>query len=285
MLHLAAQHGGVEMAVVGHLEPWRFVFVMVGLPGLLFCFMVFLFPEPARKRESAGVRTATTGEVAGFLRARWQLWASLILAVGSMNMALNSSIAWQTVYLDRRFGLAPVNSGPRIGFMLLVVGILGQLLAGRIADRWFARGRLDAHVRYYVFGLPLLAPAAVAMFLVPSVLWYFILGIALYGFMLTFMGCSVAVVQITSPSDMCGRLVAVLLLTTNAIGLVLGPPTVALLSQHVFQGPEGLGRALASVIGGAAVTAFLGFSACGRYIRQVMAAGREQAGAMPAMAG
>src|SRR3546814_2666586 len=58
--------------------------------------------------------------------------------------------AWAPASAMRRFGMDAAEIGPLFAVVLIAANLPGFLCSGWICDRWFAKGRTDAHLRYYV---------------------------------------------------------------------------------------------------------------------------------------
>src|SRR3546814_1079460 len=70
-------------------------------------------------------------------------------------------------------------------------------------------------------------------------------------------GRQAAMVQSLSPSRMRGMMAALYGAVVTIAGLGIAPTVTALLSDHVFGGPLGIGKALAAPTGGALVLALV----------------------------
>ncbi|MCC5794134.1 MAG: MFS transporter [Chromatiales bacterium] len=89
VIGFVARAGEVSLPLVGVLEPWRLVFIIVGLPGCLVALLMLTVREPERR--GAG---ALAGESAGW--AQWREWADghqrglwlLLLALVLLNVAV-----------------------------------------------------------------------------------------------------------------------------------------------------------------------------------------------------
>jgi len=49
VIGFATQAGGMALPILGELEPWRMVFIIVGLPGCLVALLMYTVPEPVRR--------------------------------------------------------------------------------------------------------------------------------------------------------------------------------------------------------------------------------------------
>jgi MFS family permease len=117
------------------------------------------------------------------------------------------------------------------------------LLLGVIVDRLFQKGRLDAHFRIYAIVAIIMAVFGVAAFQIRNPQVFLLLIIPIVSTM-TLAPTAMAALQIVSPSQMRGQVVALFLLVMNGIGLGVGPTLVGALSDFVFHGDGKLGSSL-----------------------------------------
>src|SRR3546814_12768493 len=79
----------------------------------------------------------------------------------------------------------------------------------------------------------------------------------LFPYTTLFRSMQAAMVQSLSPSRMRGMMAALYVAVVTIAGLGIAPTVTALLSDHVFGGPMGIGKALAATTGGALVLAMV----------------------------
>jgi MFS family permease len=137
---------GAALPVVGALESWRLVFILLGVVGLLIVAPLLGVREPPRvgdnghsaegalpvkemRREFARIRTAILGTIIGF--------ALISLGATTIN-------AWGATLFLRSHGWSIGNAGLRLGALTLILGPLGAITGGVVADRLAKRGRIDA---------------------------------------------------------------------------------------------------------------------------------------------
>jgi MFS family permease len=118
---------------------------------------------------------------------------------------------------------------------------------GMTVDRWFNRGRTDAHFRFYIIVCPIIAILVGTAFLadksVMFLLWYS-LAIGL----LPMAGIASGALQIATPNSLRGQISAVYVFFINLIGLGLGPALPGFLTDFVFHDVAKLGLALFTTI-------------------------------------
>jgi len=250
--------------LVADAHGWRAAFLVSGLPGLfLGVLAIFTLKDPRTRKMSAGapapvVVKASMGETLRYIGRKPTFWWLLIaltlksfVGMGAMPFmasfflrnhtealaGLAAGIGASLHYDLKSIGLFGVVYGVLIG----VCSITGNLLGGRLLDRWGAR---DA--RFYVWApaiaclvaLPLYIPAMFSSSVVTSLVMLggatvigAVTGGPVYGLALSI-----------APPHMRATNSAVMLAIINLLAMGFGPVCVGVLSD-VFSGPMGLGSA------------------------------------------
>jgi len=235
-------HIGILFGVLagGWLEEfwgWRMAFVVVGLPGLIVAAVVrFSVREPERggqdKPGSAGGDMPSVRDVVAFL---WSLRAfrHLAFATGLVAFAGYAFATWAPTFLRRVHDMSGGELGTKYGLVLGVGGAIGSVMAGLVADRLG-----DADRRWWLW-----VPAFAAAGPMPFVLGFYFLPDPNWALACVFPGLVIAAmyqgpvfstVQTLVPVRMRAVASGILLFVINIIGLGLGPQTVGLLNDHVF---------------------------------------------------
>lgn len=253
-----ALHGWFQAAApawIGGLEPWRAVFVVVGLIGLLVAALMLLLPEPRRKGSRLGaeadaqVPSATTGEFLAYLRKAAFFLVPLVGAVTLGNLYVNGFGAWLPPLFVRSYGWSLAEVGSALGLAILVTGTLGAPLAALMAgllERWRKR---DAAVTVLLVAFCGVLPLSVLSPLASQG------GLAFAGIvtalLLTMFASVVAPTAIvnSAPASMRARVSAIYLLIANLVGSGFGATTYALATDYVFRDASKLYLSLSVVSG------------------------------------
>ena len=209
---------------------WRAAFIAVGLAGVLLApLFKLVVRDPPRAVSSTGQPAERFGAIVRMLAAKPAFWLlSLGAASGSM---LGYGIAfWLPSLLQRSFGLDLIATSWFIGAVLLLGGVTGMLLGGRVADRlgrtsrawyaWVPGGAFALAVPLFAAGIYSSSVAlAFALFLVPQALAYVWLGPVL------------SAVQHLVPAASRATASALFLLINNLIGLGGGIYALGALSK------------------------------------------------------
>lgn len=243
--------GTIEFPFAGALAPWQLTFMLVALPGLLMVFLLPLLQDPPRtQRLTEAAEPLSWGEIAQYVWPRRGVFGAYLLGAPFIVLVLYALQAWVPSLLIRVHGLEIVEAGRYYGTIALVAGSAG-VLSGPVAARWLA-GRMDPAVAPLVTSISstcLLIPVLVSAGLAESLTWtlVFITGAS---YLVTFpLALFATGLQSASPNEMRGLMAGCFVLSTNLIGLALGPTSVALASDYIFGSPQAVGRSLALVGG------------------------------------
>ena len=266
---LAATHPEVHVPLVGPMRSWQVVFLAVGAPGLLIAALALTMPEPPRQTTGMGVPLAA-------VLAHWRRHASTLVtlacAFGCWSAVNYGIAAWLATFFVRIHGWTAAAAGTWQGVLTMSVGVGGALLGGTLADRWGRRGRVDAPILVGLVAGTGLLLTGVAYPLVPSadVAAWLLVPVNLCAAMP--WGAASAAIANALPSSMRGQGAATYLLVLNLASGIVGPSSVALLSDYVFDGPQAVRPALATATGvGMVLSLALMAMARGPYRRTVAA--------------
>jgi MFS family permease len=264
--HLINEGGTVSIPLLGDLTPWRFVFLVVGVPGILLAMLLFTFKEPQRK---APVGQAAIGggnpenaiptirEVIGYAQVHWQAFLFIYLATGFVSLSVYAGGFWDIVMMDRVYGWPPAQAGIYYGILTIVGQMMGNLGGGYFADYLSIKRGKDSKIVVVTLGAfacmwfslfyPLMPNEKLSLALIiPAVLLksvpYGVIG---------------AAIQIMSPARMRGQLTALYYLVISLIGMAIGPTAVAFLTERVFESLYMVGFSIAIIGAASQLLAFV----------------------------
>lgn len=241
--------GTVSLPLIGSLAPWQLTFMLVALPGLCMALLLPLLTEPVRsERLTSGNEAMSWRDARDFIWPRRGLFGAYLLGAPFVVLVLYALQAWVPSLLIRVHGLEIVQAGRYYGAIALLAGSAG-VLSGPVMSRYLARrghgGR--APLLTALFSTLLLIPILMAAGLVTSITWALIL-ISLASYWVTFpLALFATGLQNASPNELRGLMAGCYVLSTNLVGLALGPASVALVSDFVFQDSQAVGKSLALV--------------------------------------
>lgn len=232
------------------LEGWRATFVMVGLPGLAIALLLRTVVEPPRRADT-GVEVHAPGWRAAFafMAERRELFLRHFGALALFGWTSYAMLAWFPAFFVRVHGWTLPEVGWRYGLVYLVCGGAGAACGGAFAT-WLRRRRpADGTLRTVALGMTLILPPSILATLVPSP-WLSLVMIGFTVFLMSFpSGASVAAISEVTPGALRGRVSAVYYLVMSFVGLVFGPLSVALCTDHLFHDPARVGDSVALVAG------------------------------------
>ena len=233
--------GHDPFAAFGITAPWRETFLLVGLPGLLLVPVFLMMREPVR-RERIGVAPPSIGDTARFLGSRSRVFVPLFCGKAVFNFIAYAHF-WIVPLFQRSWGWELKVTGTVWGLTLLVSGIVGVMLGGWLSDRWYRAGRKDAALRVVWGALLLTLPLHALAPLMPTGE----LALALIALGAGSAAGSTATMLVT-PNEYRGQMTALSLLIASGLGQLLGPTSVAFLTQFVFRDPAALGLSLSIAV-------------------------------------
>jgi len=268
---------GVDVPLLGHLSAWRAVFLAAGLPGLLIALLTWTITDPPRRERLAGP-TTSVGDTVRYMRSHWRFYAGHFLGSAMLSSVGYGFQIWSPTFLLRNFQIKITEVVSILAPISVVGGIAGALLAGLIADKLFARGVKDAHLRYFI-----VAGLAQALFLIlamtSSRLEVFIVFLLLTNLMSGFAGVGPAALQLVTPNNYRGQISAAFLLTSSLLGAGLGPTLVGAFTTYLFHDDAKVGWAIALNAAIAAPLAALLFTFALKPMRQAVAQAEQRSSA------
>ncbi|MBT3624372.1 MAG: MFS transporter [Gammaproteobacteria bacterium] len=237
--------GTILVPVVGEIEGWQLTFFVVGFPGLLVSLlMLTTVREPARTGIVAP-EAVPVSEVADYLWQRRRAYGGHILGISIFIMVVYALNLWGPTYFIRTFGYTRPEAGWVFGLVMIGAGTIGLLLAGTLSDRLVSKGIHDAYVKIILFSMVAMIPSAAALaFLESDLLAIVFMSLAVF-FSAFQGGLAGGTLQLMTPNRMRGQVMAVYGLSSNLIGLGLGPTVIAMTTDYVFGYDEAIGKSIA----------------------------------------
>lgn len=222
-----------SLPLLASVDPWRAVFVAVGLPGLVLApLLALLGREPVRPAlASPTITLPPMSAVFRLIFAENAFLRLYYLGLTAFYVVAAALIAWYPALLVRKFGLTTAAAGGYAGVTYLVSGVLGTL-GVNLLSRYRRVLTVRAMVRDYTIVALVLAPVAV---LLPSVdaLAGSLALYGIYAFLSAAVMASMAVpMQLTLPTPMLARGIAVSSLMMSALAGSAGPLIVGALVDH-----------------------------------------------------
>ncbi|QWT16213.1 MFS transporter [Sphingobium xenophagum] len=243
----AFQAAGFLSPVYG-MAPWRITLILVGAPGLLIALLMFFtVREPVRVRQANTQSYATVSNALAYIRSEARLYGCLFVGIGAYTIVAYTFIAWTPTLLIRKFGLTPSDAGYLFGLIGVTFGLGSTALWPWLVTRWTARGKPERLVTAMGYSLAASAAAMILLGFSHNV------SVASAAIALIFLGGTTVsclpplIIQYVAPSEMRARLMAGYLVSSNLIGLGIGPALAAAIAENFFSGAGALGSAFACI--------------------------------------
>ncbi len=236
-IHVGIMFGYLAGGWIDEFFGWRVAFFVVGLPGLALALLLRLSVREPPRGHSEGVTAAgDVPELGEALRTLWRLrsFRQLSLAGAFMSFAGYGVAIWAPVFLVRVHGMGTGEIGTWLGLITGFAGPTGAFLGGWLTDRY---GPRDA--RWYGF-----LPAGAALLSLPFAAFFLLwpdarvaLAVSTFSTLIgaMWLGPTFSTVQGLVGLRMRSIASAILLFVFNLIGLGLGPQSVGLLNDFVFE--------------------------------------------------
>ena len=230
-LKLIGSRSEVWIPLLGDIAPWRFVFLIFAIPGLLIALLMLLVKEPVRRGAAAGRSESFTP----YLRANAPVFLCIYAACALAAIVALGFTLWGPVALMRVHGMSASDAGLLLGSIQLVSGFVAGFAGGYFSDLMVSRNPLDGRLRVLALIAPIMA-MSVLLFCLPVGLSASLIGYGgiKIGFTMMYAAAYVAVQEL-APSTMRGQAIAVLVLVVNLVGMGAGPTLIAMVTDYGFR--------------------------------------------------
>ena len=261
LIALLNEQPAVDMPVLGSTRLWQVAFLAAGAPGVVLALLILLtIKEPARRAGSTHVAAKdSVSELLPFLMRRRTVLLLHVSAFSCQNVMVFAFLTWFPALLLR------VHEVPTalVGLIMAIAsgggGLLGYYIGGAAGDRWWQKGRRDAHLRVGLIACLLVLPLGIFAGLSGNLAATSIaIGLAI-ALIVSPAPPGIAALQMVTPPELRGRVSALFMMIASLIGLGLGPVVVAMLTDYVFVSKNGVGKSLAAttaIFGPLAIAAF-----------------------------
>jgi MFS family permease len=177
VIGLVSGHPAISFLGLRTFEPWRVVFLTLGLPGVLFSLLLLVVRDPPRRDQDQA--RPTFRELAQTLVERRAIIAPHFSGFCVFNIFAFSFASWVPAFFMRVHGWSMREVGLTVGTMSIIAGLVGAITGGSIAGRFWRRGRRDANLLTAAFFMSLIiVPFIGAMWVESSILSAALLALA-----------------------------------------------------------------------------------------------------------
>jgi MFS family permease len=240
--------------LLGEVRSWQAVFYIVGIPGVLISFAIFIIPEPVRR----GPKLAATNgrswmtayvDLIQFMKKRPRLYVCHILGFGIASAVVSGGGSWYPVHMIRSFGWTPGKTGLALGLTMIAAALIGKSISGRLMDELYKRGFRDAQMRWYMGACLAAVPVGIITFTSGNP-WVFLGGFWIYMVLIqTLPICAYTTLNLVTPNNLRGASVAFFGAIGGIIGAGLGPILIPAAAKFIFKQDNAVGLGMAAVIG------------------------------------
>lgn len=252
--------GGLGIMIggnVAHAFGWRAAMMVVGLPGVVLAVIVWLFiAEP--RRGLSDVQRVAEEQHEEALPSMWHAFQAmlrdpiavyLVAGITLTSLVGYALTGWGPSYMQRSLGMSMLDVANYIALPAALATAVSALVGGALADRMAKRHGLYAQP-WVITAMKVMAfPFGIAFYFFDDVTVavgaYFVSAL----FAGAYIGPTYALIQHLAPLRMRATWAAITLLTTNLLGLGLGPLAVGKLSDMLrpTYGDQSLRYAMFSV--------------------------------------
>lgn len=231
----------VTLPVVGELQPWQTVFIIVGLPGIVVALLMATVREPERKGRMVGEAGASAeghlplAAVVGFFRQRWRMYGSHFFGMSTVGILSYGFFAWIPTMFIRTWDWSVAEIGLGYGVVTLVAGPVSIVLASWLPEFLMKRGAEDAHMRAALYLNLMGVVSAVATPLMPTPTLALLALLPMTAGVLASTSAGIAALMIVTPNQMRAQASALYYFVVNILGLTAGPTGIAIFTDYVFR--------------------------------------------------
>jgi MFS family permease len=224
------------LPVIGAVQSWQLVFIVVGLPGLLLAVWLSTVREPVRQCQTDSAPIRNLWRLIG---AHPRLFIALFLGAALYSI-IGYADSWYPELFIRTWGWNVALAGRVNGASSLIAGPAGLLFAGWLSGRMLARGQSDACLRLTAYGAVGIALPAVLMPLMPTATLMAVMLLPIKFFVGFPPVLITSALQMVAPNRQRAQLGALFLFAVGIIGVTCGPILPAFLNDFVFHDEHAL---------------------------------------------
>jgi len=244
LVNLALSWPDMQVPWIGLIHNWQFVFLIIGVPGVLVALLVRMVPEPPRRgtMQAAGHKPMPIKQVFRELSNRRGVYVPMFIGLALSSVEMFGIGTWRAAFIQREYGWSPGQIGLWSGLSALITAPPGLLLGTWLTEK-LAKRHADAPLRAVVIVAALAIPFSVLSPLMPTPE----LCILMFSISSVFGTAGSipqnAALQTVTPNEMRGQVTALYLFMFTVVGGGMGATFLTLVS-HLLGGEHMLGRAM-----------------------------------------
>ena len=248
VLDLTSGREAIYIPLIGSLAPWQITFIIVSLPGIIITGLLLTVKEPKRKNiKSNSEKIPNWSEVISFMLLNKRIYTSLHIATPFLVIMLYGLQAWSPTILVRVYDWELSNAGRVYGLIALFFGSTGVICGPFLSKVLKNLSISSSGLKVCVLGVSL---AGISISLLPfqNDSFYALICIAIASFCIPLpLALVTTIMQEVTPNPMRGVVNGMYVVSTNVIGLAIGPFLVAFGTDYIFNDPNLIAYSLSLV--------------------------------------
>ena len=248
VLDLTSGREAIYIPLVGSLAPWQITFIIVSLPGIIITGLLLTVKEPKRKNiKSNSEKIPNWSEVISFMLLNKRIYTSLHIATPFLVIMLYGLQAWSPTILVRVYDWELSDAGRVYGLIALFFGSTGVISGPFLSKVLKNLSISSSSLKVCVLGVSL---AGISISLLPfqNDSFYALICIAIASFCIPLpLALVTTIMQEVTPNPMRGVVNGMYVVSTNVIGLAIGPFLVAFGTDYIFNDPNLIAYSLSLV--------------------------------------
>lgn len=253
------------LPLLGELSAWQVTFIVVSLPGLLLVALMTTIKEPFRHDMITRDGQAVDSSLAAtrdFFKTHFMAYAVMFLGFGLAGALAIGFFAWTTPLFNRIHGWDTATIGLTFGTIVMVMGTLGILLGGAVADRLLQQGQQHAYIKVAIWAVLVAMVFAGSAAMSPNPYVAFALlcpAVACFGMP---VALAPAAVNHITPNQFRGQAIAIYVFVVGLINNVIGPISVGFLNDYLYRDPMAIDKSMLTIaiVFGLVASGFLAWS-------------------------
>ena len=240
----------IVLPLLGELSAWQMTFLVVSLPGLLLVAIMATIKEPFRHgmitRDGKEVESGL-GATRDFFMKHFKAYAIMFLGFGLAGAMAIGFFAWTTPLFNRIHGWETAQIGLTFGSIIMVMGTLGIILGGAVADKLLQKGQQHAYLKVAIWAVMGATVFAGSAAMVPNPYLAFALlcpAVACFGMP---VALAPAAVNYITPNQFRGQAIAIYIFVVGMINNVIGPISVGVLNDYLFKDPMAINLSMLTI--------------------------------------
>ena len=248
VLDLTSGREAIYIPLIGSLAPWQITFIIVSLPGIIITGLLLTVKEPKRKNiKSNSEKIPNWSEVISFMLLNKRIYTSLHIATPFLVIMLYGLQAWSPTILVRVYDWELSDAGRVYGLIALLFGSTGVICGPLLSKVLKNLSISSSGLKVCVLGVSL---AGISISLLPfqNDSFYALICIAIASFCIPLpLALVTTIMQEVTPNPMRGVVNGMYVVSTNVIGLAIGPFLVAFGTDYIFNDPNLIAYSLSLV--------------------------------------